>query len=370
MESQDKKIRIGIVAGEQSGDQLGADLMRRIKSINPSVQFVGVGGSHMIEEGLNSFFDMEKISVMGILEPLMNLKEILSLRKRLKEYLDSQKIDLFIGVDSPDFNLSISRYFKEQDIKSVQYVGPSIWAWRQGRIKTIEKSVDEVLTLFPFESNSYKGSSVNVTFVGHPLAHSIKILSKKDKRPNKKIVLMPGSRKSEILAHGKVFLETARKIKESNNEYSFHMPLTDKTHIDLIEGLNAQDWIEISYGNAKEILEEASLGFVSSGTASLEAALYGTPVIIAYKTNWLSYYIIKPLLRVKSISLPNLLSEKELLPEFLQREVNSENLLKGLNRVEDNYFTCLEEFEKIHKSLQSEGPSSAAKRVLQIIKDK
>ena len=152
----------------------------------------------MTKEGLNSFLDMEKISVMGIVEPLKNLKEILSLRKGLKEYLINQQIDLFIGIDSPDFNLSISKYLKKRSIKSIQYVGPSIWAWRQGRIKTIEKSVDEVLTLFPFESNAYKGSSVHVTFVGHPLAHLINKQDKVDKRSNKKIVLMPGSRKSEI----------------------------------------------------------------------------------------------------------------------------------------------------------------------------
>lgn len=367
MESQDKNIKIGIVAGEQSGDQLGADLIQRIKAIDSSVEFVGVGGIHMIKQGLKSFFDMEKISVMGILEPLKNLKEILLLRKNLKDYLVKQKIDLFIGIDSPDFNLSISRHLKKQGIKSIQYVGPSIWAWRQGRIKTIERSVDEVLTLFPFESNAYKGSSVNITFVGHPLAHSIKNQTKDDKRSNKKMVLMPGSRKSEVLAHGKVFLETAKKIRESNKNFSFHMPLVNKSHISLIDGLNNESWVEVSIGNSKEILREASLGIVTSGTASLEAALHRTPVVVAYKTNWLSYGLIKPLLRVKNIALPNLLSEKEILPEFLQGDVNSENLLEGLRAIQDNYLSYLKEFDEIHMSLLSEGPNTAAKRVIELI---
>ena len=367
MGSLDKKFKIGIVAGEQSGDQLGASLIQKIKEIEPSVEFVGVGGPLMTKEGLNSFFDMEKISVMGIVEPLKNLKEILSLRKGLKEYLINQQIDLFIGIDSPDFNLSISKYLKKRSIKSIQYVGPSIWAWRQGRIKTIEKSVDEVLTLFPFESNAYKGSSVHVTFVGHPLAHLINVQDMIDKRSNKKIVLMPGSRKSEILAHGMIFLETAKKIKKYDQEFSFHMPLVDESHINLIEGLKKEDWIEISIGNAKEVLKDSSMGFVTSGTASLEAALYGTPVVVAYKTNWLSYKVIKPLLRIKNISLPNILSEKELLPEFLQDDVNPESLLEGFKNIQNNYLNCLKDFERIHTSLLSDGPNTAAARVLEII---
>ena len=201
---------------------------------------------------------------------------------------------------------------------------------------------------------------MHVTFVGHPLAHLINKKDKIDKRSNKKIVLMPGSRKSEILAHGKIFLEPAKKIKKYDQEFSFHMPLVDESHINLIEGLKKEDWIEISIGNSKEILQEASLGLVTSGTASLEAALHRTPVVVAYKTNWLSYGLIKPLLRVKNIALPNLLSEKEILPEFLQGDVNSENLLEGLRAIQDNYLSYLKEFDEIHMSLLSEGPNTAA----------
>ena len=370
MGSPGNKIKIGIVAGEASGDQLGASLMDNLVSLNPHIEFIGVGGSLMEERGLSSFFDMKKISVMGLIEPLLNLKELLSLRRKLKEFFIKEEIDLFIGIDSPDFNLPISRYLKRNNIKTIQYVGPSIWAWRQGRIRTIEKSVDKVLTLFPFESKAYEGSSVRVDFVGHPLAHSIKEINKYDKRSNKKIVFMPGSRKSEILNHGRVFLETARKLKDEYKGYQFHMPLTDESHIELIEGLNEEKWIEVTLGNAKEVLREASLGFVTSGTASLEASLSGTPVVVAYRTNWFSYMIIKPLLKVDNISLPNLLAKKEVLPEVIQGDVSSKNLYLAFKRMEENYLNCLGEFKDIHKSLLGDkGAKTASYSVLETLHD-
>ena len=186
---ENKEIKIALVAGEESGDQLGASLIKDLKRIFPSPSFIGVGGRKMQEEGLNSFFEMKKISVMGILEPLMKISELLNLRKELKEYLSVEAPDIFIGIDSPDFNLSVSKHLKRQEIKTVQYVSPSIWAWRKGRIKTIEKSVDRVLTLFPFELLAYSGSPVEASFVGHPLAHKIPIDLNKVELRNKKFHL-------------------------------------------------------------------------------------------------------------------------------------------------------------------------------------
>ena len=233
---ENKKIKIALVAGEESGDQLGASLIKDLKSIFPSSSFIGVGGRRMQQEGLDSFFEMRKISVMGIIEPLLKISELLTLRKKLKEYLSAEAPDIFIGIDSPDFNLAISRHLKMQKIKTVQYVSPSIWAWRKGRIKTIEKSVDKVLTLFPFELLAYSESSVEASFVGHPLAHKIpRVLNKESIRNTKfhlnegkkMIALLPGSRKSEVKMIGEVLLKTAKLIKDLEEDVCFFMPLAD-----------------------------------------------------------------------------------------------------------------------------------------------
>ena len=242
---ENKKIKIALVAGEESGDQLGASLIKDLKGIFPSSSFIGVGGRKMQQEGLDSFFEMKKISVMGIIEPLLRSVELLTLRKELKEYLSREAPDIFIGIDSPDFNLAISRHLKMQKIKTVQYVSPSIWAWRKGRIKTIEKSVDKVLTLFPFELLAYSESPVEASFVGHPLAHKIPTdFNKKEIRNNKfhinkekMIALLPGSRKSEVKMIGEVLLKTAKLIKDSEKDACFFMPLADIGHKELIPNL-------------------------------------------------------------------------------------------------------------------------------------
>ena len=226
-----RKIKIALVAGEDSGDQLGASLIRNLKEIFPLASFIGVGGSKMNDEGLDSFFDMRKISVMGLIEPLMHISELLSLRKELKNYLSKEAPDIFIGIDSPDFNLSISRHLKLQGITTVQYVSPSVWAWRKGRIRTIEKSVDKVLTLFPFENLAYENSSVEVSFVGHPLAHKISMdLNKEEIRKNKfhlnkgkMVALLPGSRKSEVSKMAEVILNTAKLIKDVDKSQESHI---------------------------------------------------------------------------------------------------------------------------------------------------
>ena len=174
--TEKQSLKIAIVAGEKSGDELGAPLMHFLKANHSNVQFIGVGGSRMISEGLDSFFEMSEISVMGIIEPLVNLRRLLKLRKSLKEFLSRENPDIFIGIDSPDFNIPIAKFLKNKiDIPTVQYVSPSVWAWRKGRIKTMEKCIDHVITLFPFEKKAYLDSTIDVSYVGHPLAYSIEM---------------------------------------------------------------------------------------------------------------------------------------------------------------------------------------------------
>ena len=373
---ENKEIKIALVAGEESGDQLGASLIKDLKRIFPSSSFIGVGGRKMQEEGLNSFFEMKKISVMGVLEPLMKISELLNLRKELKEYLSVEAPDIFIGIDSPDFNLSISKHLKRQEIKTVQYVSPSIWAWRKGRIKTIEKSVDRVLTLFPFELLAYSESSVEASFVGHPLAHKIPTDLNKVELRNKKfrlnkekmIALLPGSRKSEVKMIGEILLKTASLIKDSDEDTKFFMPLADIRHKELIPNWEDYPWVTFSEKNAQDVLSASHLGIVTSGTASLEAALFKTPAIVVYKTSWINYLLVKPLLRIKQFSLPNLLSDSAILPELLQYEVTDKNLFKAYKDLKNNNSNnLLAAFEKIHLELKADGPDTAAKVIADMI---
>ena len=373
---ENKKIKIALVAGEESGDQLGASLIKDLKRIFPSSSFIGVGGRKMQQEGLDSFFEMKKISVMGIFEPLMKISELLTLRKELKEYLSVEAPDIFIGIDSPDFNLSISKHLKKQEIKTVQYVSPSIWAWRKGRIKTIEKSVDKVLTLFPFELLAYSESPVEASFVGHPLAHKIPTeLNKKEIRNNKfhlnkekMIALLPGSRKSEVKMIGEVLLKTAKLIKDLEEDVCFFMPLADIGHKELIPNWEDYPWIKFSEKNSQDVLAASHVGIVTSGTASLEAALFKTPVIVVYKTNWITYLLVKPLLRIKQFSLPNLLAGSSILPELLQYEVTDKNIFNAYKDLENNSsHHALAAFEKIHSELKADGPDTAAKVIAEMI---
>ena len=373
---ENKKIKIALVAGEESGDQLGASLIKDLKRIFPSSSFIGVGGRKMQQEGLDSFFEMKKISVMGIFEPLMKISELLTLRKELKEYLSVEAPDIFIGIDSPDFNLAISRHLKMQKIKTVQYVSPSIWAWRKGRIKTIEKSVDKVLTLFPFELLAYSESPVEASFVGHPLAHKIPMdFNKKEIRNNKfhinkekMIALLPGSRKSEVKMIGEVLLKTAKLIKGLEEDVCFFMPLADIGHKELIPNWEDYPWVKFSEKNSQDVLAASHVGIVTSGTASLEAALFKTPVIVVYKTNWITYLLVKPLLRIKQFSLPNLLAGSSILPELLQYEVTDKNLFNAYKDLENNSsHHAIAAFEKIHSELKADGPDTAAKVIAEMI---
>lgn len=365
-----KKIKIAIVAGEKSGDELGGPLMESLKDCFPQVSFIGIGGEKMQLEGLSSLFPMKKISVMGIIEPLLKIKELLSLRRNLKDFFLKEKPDIFIGIDSPDFNLPLSKFLKrELGIKAVQYVSPSVWAWRKGRIKSIEDSVDSVITLFPFEENAYINSKVRVCYAGHPLAYR---LNKNEKeliktKEVKSVALLPGSRKSEISFLADEMIKVAKKLKSIDGSYKFYMPLSDRGHLGLINE-PFEDLVKVSFNNSQEVLSKCQTGIITSGTATLEALLLRTPCVTLYKTNWLSYRIIKPLLSIENFSLPNLLSGNTLLPELLQDKVNTENIINSLNDINskglDYYYN---EFHEIHENLKAGSSETAANEISNLI---
>ena len=374
---KDIPIKIALVVGEQSGDELGGPLIDSIRKQFPDAEFIGLGGDSMKRRGLASFFDIKEIAVMGIVEPLLRLRKILNLRKNFKKFLIDQKPDLYIGIDSPDFNLPIAKYLKKQlGIKTIQYVSPSVWAWRKGRIKTMESSVDRVFTLFPFESEVYADSSIEVSYIGHPLSYKFPVAgeetSLEDRRllenNNIVIALLPGSRNSEISLLGNEMLRAAKLIKNDLPEARFLMPLSSPDHKALLEKNQDTGIVEFSYGDSQEVLRIADLAIITSGTATLEALLLQTPCVTVYKTGWLSFKIIKPLLNIKYFSLPNLLANKQLLPELLQDEVTPENIhttfmsLFGHDR--DKY---LQEFKKIHISLMAGGSDLAAKEIKEML---
>jgi len=375
--SSERNIKIAIIAGEKSGDQLGGPLMEAIKVHYPNAEFIGVGGDSMKEQGLNSFFNMEDIAVMGIIEPLLSLRKILRLRRDVKFFFKNQNPSLFIGIDSPDFNLPIAKFLKnELNIKTVQYVSPSVWAWRKGRIKKMEKSIDAVFTLFPFEQEAYKNSLIEAYFIGHPLAYKIPILIEKKilreergfANSQKVIALLPGSRKSEVSLVGNQLVKAAQLIKADFPETRFLMPLANPDHQKLIKIDNDNGLIEFSVGDSREILAVSDLAIITSGTATLESLLFKTPCVTVYKINWLSFKIIKPLLKISNFSLPNLLAEKKLLPELLQNEVTPQNIHQNFleihNKMNETY---VKEFTAIHESLRAGGSPYAAKIIKELI---
>jgi len=360
---------IALVAGEGSGDQLGADLIDSLKLKYPNCQFIGIGGKKMIESGLDSLFPMEKISVMGIWEPLIRLRELLSLRKKLMVFLEKNKPDIFIGIDSPDFNLPVARFLKKKLlIKTVQYVSPSVWAWRKGRIKKIEKSIDLMLTLFPFEAEAYRGSNLKVKYVGHPLAHEFthEFQHKENKEGFLTIGLLPGSRKSEVKLLAPLIIEAAIKLQKKYIKIKFVMPLLEEEHLNLFKfSKESIPSLEFVFMNSHEALRRCDYALIASGTASLEALLMSVPSVVIYKTSWINYKIIKPLLNIKYIALPNLLANKKLIPELLQNEVTIENILDSFDElVSQDKSVLLKEFKVIHKSLMAGGRLAARDEIL------
>ena len=361
--------KIAIVAGEKSGDALGGALMEALKKRHSNISFIGIGGNKMESQGLDSFFEMSEISVMGIIEPLLKLKKLLNLRKELKSFLQKEEPDIFIGIDSPDFNLPIAKFLKKtNNIKTVQYVSPSVWAWRKGRIKSMERYIDSVLTLFPFEKESYKGSSIVASYVGHPLSYSID-LDEQDisNKIENSIALLPGSRNSEISQVGNLMVRAAKELKKENPEYVFFMPLASENHLSLIQE-EIDDFIEVTYGNSQEVLKKSKLAIITSGTATLESVLSFTPCVTLYRTNWISYRLIKPLLTIKYFSLPNLISGKDLLPELLQDELTIENIKKSIDSIKNkgNEF-YLDEFRNLKDELRAGGADLASEEIIKLL---
>lgn len=373
-----KNLHIGIVIGESSGDILGASLVRALRDKYPNIRFSGIGGPLMNAQGFESLFDYERLAVMGFVDPLKRLPELLNIRKSLFNHFIDQQPDLFIGIDAPDFNLGLAKKLRQQGLLTAHYVSPSVWAWRQGRVKSIAQSIDRMLTLFPFEAQFYRDHQVPVTFVGHPLADEIplqcdqlaarKTLGLEDDTNIKYIAIMPGSRAGEVDRLGKIFLETAHWCKHQRQDLKFIIPAANDERFKQLQGLIEQfakglDIKLITAGQSRTVMTAADAVLMASGTTALEALLLKKPMVVAYRLSWLNYQIAKRLVKSAYISLPNLLAQEMLVPEVLQNDVKPELLgplvIESLN---DNP-VLLNRYDAIHQQLR-QGASLKAAEVI------
>lgn len=341
-----KLRRVALVAGEESGDILGAGLMQELKAHNPEVEFIGMGGQRMIAQGLDSQYPLDRLAVMGLIEPLKRLPELLRIRSNLaKNFVDSQ-VDLFIGIDSPDFNLGLAKRLKKKNIKTVHYVSPSVWAWRQGRIKSIRKSVDLMLTLLPFEADFYREHQVPVKYVGHPLATEIQAdedpleargrLDLGFKRENKLLALLPGSRSAEIKHLLPVYLEAITQVRQVEPELQVIFAAPNHNKAEKIQSFFGNEKFDVVVGETLDVIRASDLVLAASGTTTLEVMLVNRPLIVAYKADWLSYKIISSMVKVPYVSLPNLIAARPLVNEYLQDAATPENLSRAVLSVLTN----------------------------------
>jgi len=378
-------MRIGIVVGESSGDLLGSELVATIKSLYPDAQFEGVAGPRMQQQGVASIVPMDKLNVMGIVEVLGRYFELLKIRDYLADYFIKNQPDLFIGIDYPDFNLSLETKLREAGIKTIHYVCPSVWAWRRGRTKKIQRAADKVLCLFPFETQYLQHAGVDAEFVGHPLADVLpEQTSEQDKKQARQefklpekgevVALLPGSRASEIRYLAETFVQTAQYCVQRRPGLNFVLPVVSaKIRKQIEEIISRQDDlppIRVVDGQSRIAMAAADVVLVASGTATLEALLLKKPMVVAYRMANLTYILMKTMAYVKYFSLPNLLSGSQIVPEIFQAKATPEALGAAILHYldyPDTMDSLREKFDAIHKQLKRDASTRAARAVLDLI---
>lgn len=370
--------RVAIVVGEASGDILGAGLMQALQQRFPDCVFEGIGGPRMLAQGFVSHHPMDRLAVMGLVEPLKRLPELLGIRRSLRQRYTQNPPDVFIGIDAPDFNLGLEASLHKEGVFTVHYVSPSVWAWRQGRVKKIAKAVDLMLTLFPFEARFYEEHKVNVAFVGHPLADKFPLEPEKTaardslglEQDATYVALLPGSRASEVEKLGQDFIQTAHLCLAQAPQLKFLMPAANPArHAQLTAMLEASPElpVNLSLENSHEVMAAADVVLMASGTTTLEALLLKKPMVIAYRVAALSYWILKRLVKSAYIGLPNLLANRSLVPELIQHDATPEKLasevMKMVNSPE-RVDALQQAFLDIHSSLKKDASEVAANAIL------
>lgn len=380
-------ITVGIVVGEASGDLIGSHLIQALRSRHPDIRFIGIAGPKMMTAGARSFFPMEKLSVHGYVDAFKRLRELIGIRRKVFKTLLKENIDVFVGIDAPDFNLSLERKFKKKGIPAIHYVGPSIWAWRKERIHKIKKCVDHILVLFPFEPAIYEAEKIPVTYVGHPLGDMLPIevdqlkSRKQLKLPQDAllIAMLPGSRESEVKNHAILFVETAKMIYDREPDVHFIVPLISREtmrhfqevvyHMNSLMDNDALP-IKLMFGHSHEAMQAADAVILASGTATLEAALLKKPMVITYQMPFLNWQILKRMRLSKHIGLPNILVNERLVPELIQDDATPENITKALfNMLNDSVFmlNLKRKFNKLHQRLKQNAGEKAASVILGLV---
>lgn len=374
----ERTLKVALVAGEASGDILGSGLMQALREQHPCIEFIGVGGPLMEACGLQSFFPMERLAVMGLVEVLGRLRELLRRRKELAAWLLEQQPDVFIGIDAPDFNLDLELKLRQQGIKTVHYVSPSVWAWRQKRVLKIRKACDLMLCLLPFEAQFYEEHQVPVHFVGHPLADSIAL----DNDPlvarqqlgltvsAPVVALMPGSRGGEVGRLGELFLNSARLLHQRNPDIQFVLPAANAARKEQLQQLLAafpELPVSLLEGQSQLALQACDAVLIASGTATLEAMLFKRPMVVAYRLAGLTYHILKRMVKSRHFALPNLLAGETLVPEFIQHAATAENLAAAIEQQLADGSRQTVRFLELHQLMRRDASRQAASAVLQLV---
>lgn len=381
-----KNPTIALVAGEVSGDILGAGLIRQLKIHYPQARFIGIAGPRMLAEGCESLVDMEELSVMGLAEILKHLPRLLKIRNNVIQTMLREKPDVYIGIDAPDFNLGVELKLKANGIKTIHYVSPSVWAWRQNRIHKIAKATHQVLAFLPFEKAFYDKFNVPCRFVGHTMADAVPL--KPDRIEARQhlnldanqryLAILVGSRGSEVAFLTEPFLQTALLLKQRFPDLQFLVPLVNEKRRAQFEAIKAQVAPNLAMhvidGNARQVLIAADAALLASGTAALEAMLCKSPMVVGYKMKALTYCLAKRLVKSKYISLPNLLADEMLVPEMIQEECDPALLAEKLavyfsteEAALDHRRVLIQRFTELHRLIQCGADQQAAQAVIDLL---
>jgi lipid-A-disaccharide synthase len=377
-------LRVAMVAGEASGDQLAAPLIAALKARRNPILFAGIGGPRMQAQGFDSHYPMDKLSVRGYAEVLKHYGEIMAIRRRLTKALLAERPDVYIGVDASEFNLGIERRLKEAGIPAIHYVSPQIWAWRGWRVRRIARSVTHILVMFPFEAPLYEKAGVPVSYVGHPLADLIPLEPNKLEAraalrlPAGKLIvaLLPGSRRSELQYMAQSFVLAAHRFQQEVADVHFVCPTVTRDTRDMFErAVHEQQRADLPltllFGHSHEALAAADLALVASGTATLEAALFKTPMVITYRQSPITWTLMRRMFYLPYVGLPNVLAGEKLVPELLQDEANpaalADALLKLL-RDADAQRRQIDRFREFHHLLRQKAAEKAADVILEVLK--
>lgn len=374
-------LKIAFLAGEASGDTLGADLLRSLRKRYPDLIAKGISGPKMQALGCESLFPMEKLSVMGLVEPLKRLPELILIRQKFIRQIKAFKPDVFVGIDSPDFNLGVEIALKKAGIKTVHYVSPSIWAWRPKRIHKIKRAADLVLCILPFEPVLYEKEGVSALYVGHPLADEISVWCYQEKAREhfglpldaKVLAILPGSRGTELKYIAPTFLAAAKRCQVYMPELILIVPMVSQQRKRQFIQIMRDNGVKLKNlylldGESRDAMIASDVVLMASGTASLEAMLLKRPMVVAYKVAKATYWIAKKLVKTEFFALPNILNKKKIVPEYIQDDATPEILsAEVIKQFKEDHSLLVENFQDWHGMLRQKAGKKAAEAIANLI---